>query len=179
MVRPEVEPAVVLSQGQIAERVGQLGAEIARDYDGREPVMVGILKGMFIFMADLVRAIPIPLVVDFMAISRYGPTAKTKGVVRIVKDLDLSITGRHVLFVEDIIDTGHTLDYLLEMLRTRGPKSLRVCCLLDKPSRREVEVRASWTGFEIPDEFVVGYGIDFAQRNRNLPYIGKVRFPRG
>ncbi len=172
MTTPEAAPTVVLSREEIAERVGQLGAEIARDYAGREPVMVGILKGMFVFMADLVRAIPIPLVVDFMAISRYGPTAKTKGVVRIVKDLDLSITGRHVLFVEDIIDTGMTLNYILRTLSSRRPASLNICTLVDVPRRRLIDLPIQYKGFTLEEGFLVGYGLDSRERYRNLPYLG-------
>ncbi|NPV06450.1 MAG: hypoxanthine phosphoribosyltransferase [Anaerolineae bacterium] len=162
---------VVLSQEQIAHRVRELGEEIAADYADLEPVLVGILKGMFIFMADLVRAIPISLVVDFMAISRYGPTAKTKGVVRIVKDLDVSITGRHVLFVEDIIDTGMTLNYILKTLSARRPASLKVCALVDVPRRRIIDLPIAYRGFTIEDGFLVGYGLDYRERYRNLPYM--------
>jgi hypoxanthine phosphoribosyltransferase len=160
------------SEAEIAERVRGLGDEIARDYVGLEPVLVGILKGTFVFMADLVRAITIPLLVDFMAISRYGPTAQTKGVVRILKDLDVSITGRHVLFVEDIIDTGMTLHYILRTLSARRPASLKVCTLLDVPRRRLVELPIAYRGFTMENGFLVGYGLDFRERYRNLPYLG-------
>jgi hypoxanthine phosphoribosyltransferase len=163
--------AVALTEDQIADRVRELGQEIARDYEGLEPVLVGVLKGMFIFMADLVRAIPIPLVVDFMAISRYGPTAKTKGVVRIVKDLDVSITGRHVLFVEDIIDTGMTLNYILKTLSSRRPASLKVCALVDVPRRRIIDLPIAYRGFTVEDGFLVGYGLDYREKYRNLPYM--------
>ncbi|MHB0876375.1 MAG: hypoxanthine phosphoribosyltransferase, partial [Anaerolineae bacterium] len=136
------------------------------------PVLIGILKGTFIFMADLVRAVPIPLLVDFMAISRYGPTAKTKGVVRIVKDLDVSITGRHVLFVEDIIDTGMTLHYILRTLSSRRPASLKVCTLFDVPRRRLIDLPIVYRGFTLEGGFAVGYGLDYRERFRNLPYLG-------
>lgn len=163
---------VVLSQDEITERVTELGNQIAADYSGLEPVLVGVMKGMFIFMADLVRATPIPLVVDFMAISRYGPTAKTKGVVRIVKDLDVSITGRHVLFVEDIIDTGMTLNYILRTLSARRPASLKVCALVDMPRRRFIDLPIAYRGFTLEEGFLVGYGLDYRERYRNLPYLG-------
>lgn len=163
---------IAFTQEQIAARVQELGAEIAQDYAELEPVLVGILKGTFIFMADLVRATPIPLLVDFMAISRYGPTAKTKGVVRIVKDLDVSITGRHVLFVEDIIDTGMTLHYILRTLSARRPTSLKVCTLFDVPRRRLVELPIVYRGFTLEGGFAVGYGLDFREHYRNLPYLG-------
>lgn len=162
---------VAFSEDEIRERVRGLGAEIARDYTGREPVLVGILKGTFVFMADLVRATPIPLTVDFMAISRYGPTAKTKGVVRIVKDLDVSITGRHVLFVEDVIDTGMTLHYILRTLSARRPSSLKVCTLVDVPRRRLTDLPITYRGFTLEAGFVVGYGMDYRERYRNLPYL--------
>ncbi len=161
-----------LSEREIAARVKELGAQIAADYAGLEPVLVGVMKGMFIFMADLVRATPIPLVVDFMAISRYGPTAKTKGVVRIVKDLDVSITGRHVLFVEDIIDTGMTLNYILRTLSARRPASLKVCALVDVPRRRFIDLPIAYRGFTLEEGFLVGYGLDYRERYRNLPYLG-------
>jgi len=162
---------VILTEEAIAARVRELGAEVARDYAGLEPVLVGILKGTFIFMADLVRAMPIPLVVDFMAISRYGPSAKTKGVVRIIKDLDVNITDRHVLFVEDIIDTGMTLHYILRTLSARRPASLKICTLFDVPRRRLVELPIAYRGLTLEDGFVVGYGLDFRERYRNLPYL--------
>mgnify|MGYP005860170831 CR=1 FL=1 len=172
MEAPGAVTRVVVSEEEIAQRVRELGAEVAADYAGLEPVLVGILKGMFIFMADLVRAVDIPLVVDFMAISRYGPTAKTKGVVRIIKDLDVSITGRHVLFVEDIIDTGMTLRYILQTLQSRRPASLNVCTLVDVPRRRLVELPIVYRGFTLEEGFIVGYGLDFRERYRNLPYLG-------
>jgi len=163
---------VVLAEEEIARRVRELGAQIAADYSGLEPVLVGVMKGMFIFMADLVRAVPVPLVVDFMAISRYGPTAKTKGVVRIVKDLDVSITGRHVLFVEDIIDTGMTLNYILRTLSARRPASLKVCALVDMPRRRFIDLPIAYRGFTLEEGFLVGYGLDYREKYRNLPYLG-------
>ena len=163
---------VVLTPEQIAARVQELGAELARDYEGLNPIFIGILKGTFIFMADLVRATPIPLEVDFLAISRYGPTTKTQGVVRILKDLELSITGRHVLFVEDIIDTGLTLHFILRTLASRQPASLRICALVDIPRRRLVELPIAYRGFTLEEGFLIGYGLDFRERFRNLPYLG-------
>ena len=165
-----------LSKEQIAQRISELAAEIDADYAGRNVLLVGVLKGAIMVMADLSRAMSSDPAVDWMAVSSYGVGTKSSGVVRILKDLDIDISGRHVLVVEDIVDTGFTLTHVKRLLLSREPRRLEVCALLDKPSRREVDIKATWTGFEIPDEFVVGYGIDFAQRNRNLPYIGKVRF---
>lgn len=167
----------LISAKAIAARVESLAKEITRSFAGTEKlVVVGLLRGSFVFIADLVREIDLPVEVDFLEASSYGNAMESSREVRILKDLRGEIAGRDVLVVEDIVDTGFTLSHVVRLLKTREPRRLEVCALLDKPSRREVEIRATWTGFEIPDEFVVGYGIDFAQRNRNLPYIGKVRF---
>ncbi|MFQ5859077.1 MAG: hypoxanthine phosphoribosyltransferase, partial [Anaerolineae bacterium] len=163
---------VFIGEAEIQDRVQQLGAMISQDYAGRPPLLVGVLRGVLIFMADLLRAIDIPVAVDFMAISRYAPTAQTGGVVRLIKDLEEPIEGRHVLFVEDIVDTGLTLSYLLRTLRGREPASLEVCVLFDRPHHRLIDIDVAYTGFEIGDEFVVGYGLDYGQRYRNLPYVG-------
>jgi len=167
----------MISAKQIAARVEELAGEISREFAATDKlVVVGLLRGSFIFIADLVREIDLPLEVDFLEASSYGNSTQSSREVRVLKDLTGKIAGRDVLVVEDIVDTGFTLHHVLQMLLARNPARLEVCALLDKPSRREVDIRARWTGFEIPDEFVVGYGIDYAQRNRNLPYIGKVRF---
>jgi hypoxanthine phosphoribosyltransferase len=167
----------MISAKAIAARVEALAREISEFYAGTDKlVVVGLLRGSFVFIADLVREIDLPVEVDFLEASSYGSAMVSSREVRILKDLRGEIAGRDVLVVEDIVDTGRTLKHVLAILKTRGPKRLEVCALLDKPSRREVDVKAKWVGFEIPDEFVVGYGIDYAQRNRNLPHIGKVRF---
>ncbi len=167
----------MISAKSIAARVEALAKDITSSFKGTDKlIVVGLLRGSFVFIADLVREIDLPVEVDFLEASSYGNATESSREVRILKDLGGEIAGRDVLVVEDIVDTGFTLHHVVNLLRSRGPKRLEVCALLDKPSRREVAIRATWTGFEIPDEFVVGYGIDFAQRNRNLPYIGKVRF---
>lgn len=167
----------MISAKAIAARVESLAREITAFYGNTEKlVVVGLLRGSFVFIADLVREIDLPVEVDFLEASSYGDGMQSSREVKILKDLRGGITGRDVLVVEDIVDTGFTLSHVVRLLKSREPKRLEVCALLDKPTRREVPVKATWTGFEIPDEFVVGYGIDFAQRNRNLPYIGKVRF---
>jgi hypoxanthine phosphoribosyltransferase len=167
----------MISAKQIAARVEALAKEITAFYAGTEKlVVIGLLRGSFIFIADLVREIDLPLEVDFLEASSYGNATVSSREVRILKDLRGGIEGRDVLVVEDIVDTGFTLSHVLAILRTRRPARLAVCALLDKPSRRKVDVKADWTGFEIPDRFVVGYGIDYAQHNRNLPHIGSVRF---
>ncbi len=163
---------VLFSAAEIGERVKALGREISRDYQGKNPFLVGILKGAVPFVADLMRAIEIPLVYDFMAVSSYGASTKSSGTVRILKDLDLTIEDRDVLIVEDIVDTGLTLTYLLENLKTRQVKSIKTCTLLDKPERRKVNIHTDYNGFVIPDVFVVGYGLDYNERYRNLSYIG-------
>ena len=167
----------MISAKSIAARVEALAKEISDYYAGTEKlVVVGLLRGSFIFIADLVRELNLPVEVDFLEVSSYGNSTESSREVRILKDLRGEIEGRDVLLVEDIVDTGYTLKHVLEILGTRHPKRIEVCALLDKPSRREVDVKARWIGFEIPDKFVVGYGIDYAQRNRNLPHIGAVRF---
>lgn len=167
----------MISAKSIAARVEVLAREITAHFSGTDKlVVVGLLRGSFVFIADLVRELDLPVEVDFLEASSYGDGMHSSREVRILKDLRGEIAGRDVLLVEDIVDTGFTLSHVIHLLTTRAPARLKVCALLDKPTRREVAVRADWTGFEIPDEFVVGYGIDYAQRNRNLPYIGKVRF---
>lgn len=167
----------LISAKSIAARVEALASEIATHFKGTDKLIVlGLLRGSFVFIADLVREIDLAIEVDFLETSSYGNAMESSREVRILKDLRGEIEGRDVLVVEDIVDTGHTLTHVLNILKTRHPSRLEVCALLDKPSRREVDVKATWTGFEIPDKFVVGYGIDYAQRNRNLPYIGAVRF---
>jgi len=167
---------VLYTRQQVDDRLVEVAGQIDRDYEGKDLLLVGVLNGAIMVMADLSRAMKSHVEMDWMAISSYGSGTQSSGVVRILKDLSADIEGRHIMVVEDIIDTGFTLTHVLHMLKAREPARLRTCALLDKPSRREVPVKADWTGFEIPDEFVVGYGIDFAQRNRNLPFIGKVRF---
>jgi hypoxanthine phosphoribosyltransferase len=167
----------MISAKAIAARVEALAREITTHFRGTDKlVVVGLLRGSFVFIADLVRELDLPVEVDFLEASSYGDSMHTSREVRILKDLRGEIAGRDVLVVEDIVDTGFTLHHVKRMLGARDPARLEFCALLDKPSRREVDIKATWTGFEIPDEFVVGYGIDYAQRNRNLPYIGKVRF---
>ena len=167
----------MISAKSIAARVEGLAREIKTTFKGTDKlVVVGMLRGSFIFIADLVRELDLPVEVDFLEVSSYGDSMESSREVRILKDLRGDIHGRDVLLVEDTVDTGHTLKHVVEFLNTRDPARLETCALLDKPSRREVEVKATWTGFEIEDKFVVGYGIDYAQRNRNLPHIGAVRF---
>ncbi len=163
---------VLVDQDTLAERIAELGDEISEDYEGRDLLLVGVLKGAVFFMADLMRHIRVHCEVDFMAISSYGAATDSSGVVRILKDLDINIRDRHVLVVEDIIDSGLTLSYLVRNLGAREPASLEICALLTKPSRREIEVPVRYVGFEIPNRFVIGYGLDFAERYRNLPYVG-------
>ena len=167
----------MISAKRIAARVEALAEEITPSFKGTDRlVVVGLLRGSFVFIADLIREIDLPCEVDFLEASSYGNETTSSREVRILKDLRGNIGGRDVLVVEDIVDTGHTISKVMELLRDRGPRRIECCAMLDKPSRREVEVRATWTGFEIPDEFVVGYGLDFAQGHRNLPFIGKVTF---
>lgn len=179
VVMPE-RPYVIdelISAKAIAARIEVLCRKIAHDFEDTEKlVVVGLLRGSFVFIADLVRELDLPVEVDFLEVSSYGDAMQSSREVRVLKDLRGGIEGRDVLIVEDIVDTGHTLNHVTKLLRSRKPARLRTIALLDKPSRREVDFKAHWIGFEIPDEFVVGYGIDFAQRNRNLPFIGKVRF---
>jgi hypoxanthine phosphoribosyltransferase len=162
---------VLIDEEAVATRVAELGAEISEDYAGKDVLLVGVLKGAVFFMADLMRNLTIPCEVDFMAISSYGASTDSSGVVRILKDLDINIEGRDVLVVEDIIDSGLTLSYLIRNLESRNPSSLEICTLLAKPDRREIDVHVRYTGFEIPNEFVIGYGLDFGERYRNLPYV--------
>jgi hypoxanthine phosphoribosyltransferase len=162
---------ILVQQDELAHRIRQLGEEISRDYSGRELILIGVLKGAFFFLADLMRELDVACEVDFMAVASYGSSTDSSGVVRILKDLDASIEGRDVLIVEDIVDSGLTLQYLLRTLRARDPRSLEVCALLTKPERRKVELPIRYVGFEIPNEFAIGYGLDHAERYRNLPYV--------
>ena len=167
----------MISAKTLAARIEDLARDIREEFSGTDKlVVVGLLRGSFVFIADLVRELDMPVEVDFLEASSYGDEMQSSREVRILKDIRGQIEGRDVLVVEDIVDTGFTLDHVIHLLESRKPRKLRTIALLDKPSRRETSVRADWIGFEIPDEFVVGYGIDFAQRNRNLPFIGKVRF---
>jgi len=168
---------VLIPTEEIKERIRELGAEIARDYAGHTPLLIGVLKGACLFLSDLMRAADIPLNVEFIAISSYGAEMRTSGEVRILKDLDVAIEGRHILVVEDIVDTGLTLSYLLANLKSRGAESVKLAALLDKYERREKEVPIDYLGFKIPDKFVVGYGLDFAERYRNLPFIAVLKNP--
>lgn len=162
---------ILITREEIAARVRELGKEISRDYDGKDPLLVGVLKGAVVFLADLMRTVEIPLACDFIAVSSYGASSRSSGVVKITADLSQSIVGRHVLLVEDIIDTGRTVAYLSRNLETRQPASLRICALLDKLERREVEMALDYVGFTIPNEFVVGYGLDYGGLYRNLFHI--------
>jgi hypoxanthine phosphoribosyltransferase len=162
---------ILIEQEPLQARIAELGQEISREYEGRDLLLVGVLKGAVFFMADLMRELSIPCEIDFMAISSYGAATDSSGVVRILKDLDANIAGRDVLVVEDIIDSGLTLSYLMRSLKARKPASLEICALLTKPERREIEVPVKFVGFEIPNKFVIGYGLDFAERYRNLPYV--------
>ena len=165
---------ILIDEQKIENRVKEIGAQITADYNDKDLVVIGILKGAVLFMADLIKKINVPLSIDFMAVSSYGKSTRSSGIVRILKDLDEEIEGKDVLIVEDIVDTGLTLKFLAENILSRNPKSLKVCCLLDKPSRRKVAVSVDYVGFEIPDEFVVGYGLDYAQKYRNIPFIGVI-----
>lgn len=169
---------VLLPEEEVDARIQAMGEQISRDYEGKQVHLICVLKGGSFFLCELAKRITVPVSLDFMAVSSYGSGTESKGVVKIVKDLDEPIKDKDVLVVEDIVDSGRTLNYLLEMLRGRGPKSLRLCTLLDKPERRVVDVDVDYTGFQIPDEFVVGYGLDYDQRYRNLPYIGVVEFDK-
>lgn len=167
---------VLLSEEEVDERIKAIGEQISKDYQGKEVHLICVLKGGSFFMCELAKRISVPVSFDFMSVSSYGGDTKSSGVVRIMKDLDESIQGKDVIVIEDIVDSGRTLSYLLEMLRDRKPNSLRLCTLLDKPDRRVIDVPVDYTGFQIPDEFVVGYGLDYDQKYRNLPYIGVVEF---
>ena len=174
MSQTELEAAVgeiLIDEVSLASRVAELGAEVSADYQGRDLLLIGVLKGAVFFMADLMRHLTVPCEVDFMAISSYGDATDSSGIVRILKDLDINIEGRDVLVVEDIIDSGLTLSYLIRNLESREPASLEICALLTKPARREIDVSVRYVGFEIPNRFVIGYGLDFGERYRNLPYV--------
>lgn len=171
----EIADRVLVSREEIQQAVARIGAEITKDYEGKELFVIGVLKGGFMFMADLVREINLPLQLDFIAVSSYGSSTKTSGVVRMIKDIDKPLDGKHLLIVEDIIDSGVTLKYLKEMFATRGPLSIKVCTIFDKPSRRKVEMKGDYVGIEIPDEFVIGYGLDYDGKYRNLPDLCVLR----
>lgn len=166
---------ILVSEEELSNKIADMGRTLAHDYAGKDLLLVGVLKGAIMFIVDLARAVELPLTMDFMAVASYGASTETSGIVRILKDLDMSIEGKHVLIVEDIIDSGLTLNYILETLRNRNPASLRVCALLNKPSRRRVDVPVDYVCFDIPDEFVVGYGLDFNQIYRNLPFVGVLK----
>lgn len=168
--------SVLISEEDLNKRIREIGTQISKDYEGKEVHLVCVLRGGSFFMCELAKCITVPVTLDFMQVSSYGGDTKSSGVVKIVKDLDDSISGKNVIVIEDVVDSGRTLSYLLEMLEKRQPKSLKMCTLLDKPDRRVVDVNVDYTGFEVPDEFVVGYGLDYAQKYRNLPYIGIVEF---
>ena len=163
---------VLFSEAQLDAKVSELGARISKDYEGKNPLIVSVLKGSYVFMADLTRKITIPCNIDFMAVSSYGNGTTTTGEVQIIKDIGSKIDGRDLVIVEDILDSGVTLSFLMKILKARGANSIRLCTLLSKPERRKVDVPIDYLGFEIPDEFVVGYGLDYAEKYRNLPYIG-------
>ena len=166
---------ILLTEKQIHQRVLELGQQIAADYVGKDLMMISVLKGSILFVADLMRAIEAPLSIEFMAVSSYGADTATSGVVKIVKDIDVSIKDKHVLIVEDILDSGMTLSYLTELLAQRGTASIKVVTLLDKPARRKVDIKPDYVGFEVPDEFLIGYGLDYIEYYRNLPYIGVLK----
>ena len=163
---------VLLSEEQLQQRVRELGDEISKEHAGKEILMIGVLRGAVMFMADLARAIAVPVMIDFMAVSSYGTSTSSSGIVRILKDLDEEVAGKHVLIVEDIIDSGLTLSYLVDNIKSRQPASVRICTLLNKPERRKVDLEVNYNGFVVPDEFVVGYGLDYAEKYRNVPFIG-------
>ena len=171
MLEQDIE-RVLFSEEELDRRVSEIAAEINRDYAGKEPMLISVLRGSFVFMADLIRKIEVPCTVDFMAVSSYGRGTTSSGQVQITKDLSDDIEGKDIIVVEDILDSGNTLSYLLQLLQARKPASMKLCTLLDKPDRRVKEVHVDYTGFTIPDEFVVGYGLDYAEKYRNLPYIG-------
>ncbi len=166
---------VLLSAEEIQEKVKELGAQISKDYEGKNLMLISILKGSIVFMSDLMRAITIHCKIDFMAVSSYGSSTKTSGVVRILKDLDIPLENYDVLIVEDILDSGMTLDYITKILNERHPNSIKICTLLDKPARRKIDIKADYVGFLVPDEFVVGYGLDYDERYRNVPFVGVLR----
>lgn len=167
---------VLISKEQIDKRIQELGEQISKDYNGKDLILIGVLKGCFVFLSDLIRNISIHCTIDFMDVSSYeSASTESSGIVRILKDLDSSIENKHVLIVEDIIDTGTTLEYLIEFLKSRKPSSIKIAALFNKPSRRTVRVEAEYIGFEIPNEFIIGYGLDFDEKYRNLPYIGVLK----
>ncbi len=166
---------ILLTADEIQARILALGEQISQDYAMKNPLLVGVLKGVIFFMTDLLRAIHVPLEVDFMAVSSYSPETRQRGQVRLVKDLEIPIADRHVIFLEDIVDTGLTLNYLLTSLRARGPASLEVCALFSKPGHRLIDIPVRYLGFELPDRFVVGYGLDYRERYRNLPFVGVLK----
>lgn len=166
---------VLFTERQIAVIVERIGKEISRDYKDKNLLLVSVLKGSVVFMADLMRSIDIPARIDFMATSSYGSGVKTSGVVKIIKDLDIELEGYDIVIVEDILDSGKTLNYLLELIQSRGPRSIKICTLFDKPERREVDVQATYVGAEIPDAFIVGYGLDYDEKYRNLPFVGVLK----
>ena len=166
---------IFFTEEQLAERVKALGSQIAKDYKGLDPIFIGVLKGSFVFMADLMRSIDIDCSIDFLALSSYANAKKTTGAVKITKDLSHDIENRHVIIVEDILDSGLTLNYLRSYLEVRQPASIKICTLMDKPARRQAPIHADYVGFDCPDEFIVGYGLDYAEKYRNLPYIGVLK----
>lgn len=166
---------ILLSEEELHAKVAELGAQITKDYEGKNLLLVTVLKGAVVFLADLMRTIDQPAEIDFMVVSSYGSGVKSSGVVKIVKDLDINLEGKDILIVEDILDSGMTLDYIKGMLQDRNPSSIRICALLDKPARRKVDLQADYVGFTIPDEFVIGYGLDYDEKYRNLPYIGVLK----
>lgn len=166
---------VFFSGEELQNKVREIGAQITRDYEGKDPLFVGVLKGSFVFMADLMRAVDLYCDIDFMAVSSYGSGTTTTGAVKINKDLSYNVEGRHIILIEDILDSGVTLSYLKKYIEARKPASVRICTLLDKPARRRADIHADYVGFECPDAFIVGYGLDYAERYRNLPYIGVLK----
>ena len=166
---------VLITEQELQARIAELGAQISADYADKDPILVGVLRGVFVFMADLVRATTIPIEVDFIGITRYGPSSQTQGVVRFTKDLEILVQDRHVLFVEDVIDTGLSLRYILRNLDARRPASLRICTMFNKPRKRLFDLDIAYTGFMLPDEFVVGYGLDYDEQYRNLPFVGVLK----
>jgi len=174
MMQDDIQ-SVLISEQQLADAVKKLGEQISRDYADRNLMMVSVLKGSVVFMADLMRAISVPASIDFMSVTSYGKGVKTSGVVRIIKDLDEELDGRDILIVEDILDSGMTLSYLKEHIMAKGARSIRIATLLDKPERRRVDIHPDYSCFSVPDEFVVGYGLDYAEKYRNLPYVGLLK----
>lgn len=166
---------ILVTEQQIKDKISEIGAKISEDYKDKNLLLVSVLKGSVVFMADLMRAITIPVRIDFMSVSSYGSGVKTSGVVKIIKDLDIPLEGYEVIIVEDILDSGLTLHYIIEILQSRNPKSIKICTLLDKPQSRKVDVKTNYCGFNLPDKFVVGYGLDYNEKYRNLPYIGVLK----